>query len=266
MNNTLSQTWRIFLQLLKREAYVYRKQFSRYAINYGLIYPFLYAIAFAYIQSRAYFGETNFAMSTLLFSGNIIIPLMGTAFHITFDVFFDLLGNKFITYQTTILKPRLVILARILFAWLFVFCLMIPFYPFAKILLGNLLDTSATNWFYVVLVLWGSSLMCISYHMLAAVFFTHTDDIEILWARINLPIFTLGGFWIPRHIVYEFSPLLGNLLYINPATYVTEGLRQAIIGGPDYLSIHTCIVALFAFSTFFTLLTWHAFKKRIDHI
>lgn len=263
---TLGQTSHIFVHFIQRELFVYSKQLKRYITNYVVIYPFLYAIAFAYIQSRAYFGQQDVSMSTLLFAGNIIIPLMGTAFHITFDVFFDLLGNKFITYQTTILHPRLVILARILFAWILVFCLMLPFYPLGKLFLGNFLDTSATNWFYVAIILLASSLMCVSYHMLAAVYFTRTSQIELLWARINLPMFTLGGFWIPRTIIYEFSPTLGTLLYLNPAIYVTEGLRQAIIGGSQFLPLWLCLSALFGFSIVFILLTWHAFKKRIDHI
>jgi ABC-2 type transport system permease protein len=266
MNKTLSQTWYIFLQLIQREAYVYSRHIKRYITNYVLIYPFLYAIAFAYIQSRAYFGQQDAKMSTLLFAGNVIIPLMGTAFHMAFEVFFDLLGNKFITYQTTILRPELVILARILFAWILIFCLMLPFYPLGKLFLGSFLDTSATNWFYIALVLLASSLMCVSYHMLAAVYFTKISQIELLWARINLPMFTLGGFWIPRNIIYKFSPTLGTLLYLNPVIYVTEGLRQAMIGGPQFLPLWVCITALFGFSFIFILLTWYTFKKRIDHI
>lgn len=266
MNRSIRINAFLLMQFLRRDIYVYSQQLIQYMINNVAIYPAMYAFSFAYLQVRAYFGQAGDAMSSYLFAGNIILPLMTTSFFVTFDLFFDLQKNKHVLYQTTILNPRLVLLERMLFSWLFCCMLTLPFYPVAKLLLGGTLDTSNTDWLMVFVIVVIGSLFCTSYHMLAATVLRCPDQINLLWVRVNLPLFLLGGFFIPRHIIHQFSPALGMLLYLNPATYITDGMRQAMVGGDRFLPIWLCVGVLIVGSVICTLLTWHYFKKRVDHI
>ena len=77
---------------------------------------------------------------------------------------------------------------------------------------------------------------------------------------------TLGGFWAPLYIVQQSSTLLGYIVYLNPIIYLTEGLRRALLGDSAFLPVGVCVFALFGFSVLFTLLTFHFFKKKTDHI
>ena len=263
---TLTLTATVFAQLMRRDVYVYGKQWKQLLINNVLIYPIIYSIAFAYLQSRAYFGNNAESMGTLVFAGNIIIPLMNNAFFIAFDLFFDLLHSRHITYQITVLNPRLVLLQRLLTTWLFCFILSAPFYPIAKLILGNKLNTTHTQWALVMIIIAAGSFCCASYHLLAACIIKRPYQINTFWARINIPMFTFGGFFIPRYIIESFSPILGALLYLNPAVYITDGLRQALVGGPHFLPIWLCTGVLIITGCICFFITCYCFKKQIDHI
>lgn len=259
-------TARIFAHCMHRELCVYQSQLKKLFINNTVLLPIILTLSVAYLQARSFFGTDAHSMSTLIFSGNIIIPLMTTAFTIMFNLFFDLQGPKYITYQMTVLSPRLVLLQRLLFGWMLAFTLTAPFYPIGKVLLGSELDTAHTRWPAVLGMVLVSTLFCTSYHLLAAIYITNPATINTFWARINGPMLSLGGLFIPLCTMQQFSVLFGNLMYLNPALYVTEGLRQAIIGGNQFLPLWVCVLVLTTCSITCFVLSMMLFKKRLDHI
>jgi ABC-2 type transport system permease protein len=257
-------TAKIFIQFLHRDLYVYTRQLRDQVINYALIYPTLYIFCFAYLQTNIYFhGQTH--TGAIVFAGTCLVPLLVMAFHITFDLLFDLEKNRHIDYQITVLKPHLVLVEQIIFASFFTFCVMIPFFPLARIFASSHINLSTISWPSLYLILYLGSLCVCSYHKLAATLLT-VKKISMFWTRINHILLVLGGFWIPLHTISTFSPMLGLLLRLNPIVYLTEGLRQAIIGGNEFLPLSQCILALIALSVIFTALTCLSFKKRVDHI
>jgi len=262
----LRDTARIFFHCMHRELCVYKPQLTKLLINNTLLLPIILTLSVAYLQARSFFGDDARTMSTLIFAGNIIIPLMTTAFTIMFNLFFDLQGPKYITYQMTILSPKLVLLQRLLFGWLLAFTLTLPFYPVGKLLLRTHLNTAHTNWPAVFAMVLTSTLFCTSYHLLAAIYITRASSINTFWARINGPMLSLGGLFIPLFTMQQFSALFGTLIYLNPAIYITDGLRQAIIGGNQFLPLWLCMSVLTGCSVVCFVLSLMVFKKRLDHI
>ncbi len=263
--SSIKQTSLIFWHFFKRDWYVHAKKLPGMLLNYSLLYPAMYAICFAYLQARIYFGN-DVKQGTILFAGNILVVILLLSYKLTIDLLFDLQNNRFIDYQITILHPRLVILERILFASIFTFIMMVPFYPVSKLLLQHNLDTSHTSWPHVMLILYVGSLCCSAYHQYATLVLKYGNQITSLWARVNNTLIIFGGFWIPLHVMQKYSPLFARFILLNPALYITEGLRQAIIGGPEFLPFWRCIGMLLIFSVAFTLLSWYQFKKRVDHV
>lgn len=260
------RTARIFLMFMQRDAYIYWHRKKTYLINYSLIYPALYAFFFAYLQTNLYFGAGNEKLGSMIFVGNILLTMMTLTYKLTIGLLFDLEKNRFIDYQTCILTPHLVLIQRIIFTSLFTFTLLLPFFPFAKLLLGEKLVTTNTNWLAMALILYTSTLFCSAYHMLISCALPNGTYLTQFWARLNQPLLTLGGFLVPLQVINTYSPTLGLLCRANPFIYVTEGLRQTIIGGQGFLPLATCIFFLFFFSVLCTLLALHAFKKRTDHV
>jgi ABC-2 type transport system permease protein len=260
--NTLS----IFYQFFRRDLYVYSKQLNRFVINYVFIYPSIYAICFAFLQARNYFGDQAQQLGTLSFSGVVLLIMASTAYRSTFDTFFDIIDQKHISFCITLISPRLLLLQRILFASLLTFCLNVPFYFVARLLIGHMFDMSNMQWTSLLLILAVGSVCCVSYHMLAAVSLKCIEQIGSFWFRVNFVLLVFGGTWIPHYVIRSIFPVLGYLTYLNPITYITEGLRQSIIGGQRFLSILICVAALICFIVVFITLSFKTLKKRIDHI
>lgn len=258
------QTSYIFIQFLRRDLYVYTRQLRDHVINYSLLYPILYIFCFAYLQTQIYFlGQSN--IGAIVFSGTCLVPLVVMAFHLTFDLLFDLEKNHHIDFQLTVLQPHLIIIEQILFASFFTFIVMIPFFPLARIFASSYIDLNNISWSSLYLVLYCGSLCVCTYHKFAAILLT-VERITTFSIRINHILLVLGGFWIPLYTVQSFSPMLGFLLRLNPIMYITEGVRQSIVGGKQFLSLSHCIIALLTFSIVFTALSCYFFKKRVDHI
>jgi len=259
------QTLCIFFQFFRRDLYVNLKQIKHNLINYALIYPASFGINFAYFQSNIFFGANNEHLGTIIFAGTCIIPIVILTSHFTLALLFDLENDRYIDYQITILHPRFVILERILFSSIYTFMISIPYFPVAKLMLGSAIDTTHTSWPCLFLMLYLGTLCCSTYQQLAACLLKQ-NQITMFWVRVNHVLIMLGGFWIPLHTVRSYSPFLSYLTQLNPLIYLSEGMRQAIVGGEQFLSITHCAIALLIFSGIFTILTWHVFKKRVDHI
>lgn len=262
----MTLSFAIFLRFLQRDAYNACKKLRDIAINWGLLVPAMYACINGYLQPLIFSGSLNVELNTVMFVGSILLGLQVLSYKASVFILFDLLGDRFIDYQMTLLNPRLVIIERITFATLYTFVLSLPYYPLAKLLLGNNLDTHATSWSAVVLMLAASSLMVSAYHVFICCTLRSPTSLRRLWVRCNGPLFLLGGFWVPWHTVYAAAPWLAYLSLANPFMYVTEGLRRAILGSPTFFPVTTCVIVLLMLSLIFTLLALYHFKKRVDHI
>lgn len=258
------RTMRIFMEFLRRDFYVHTRQLRDHIINYALIYPLFYIFCFAYLQTQIYFhGQTH--IGAIVFSGTCLVPLMAMAFHVTFDLLFDLEKNRYTDFQIMALNPHLLIIEQILFSSVFTFCVMAFYFPLARIFASSYINMNHVSWPSLYLVLYCGSLCVSSYHKLAATLLT-VQKIAMFWTRINYILLILGGFWIPLYTIRSFSPTLGLLLRLNPIVYLTEGLRQSIVGGNNFLPVSQCVIALLILTVIFTALTCHYFKKRVDHI
>jgi ABC-type polysaccharide/polyol phosphate export permease len=94
----------------------------------------------------------------------------------------------------------------------------------------------------------------------------NTRQISGLWIRVNIPLFVLGGFWVPWFTIFQVSNIAGYIVLLNPFIYVTEGLRRAITGSEFYFSIPTCIIGLLGFSALFYATACYAFNKKMDPV
>lgn len=255
--------FKIFCAFLRRDFSVYGKRITKYLINYDLIGPVLYVITFAYLQPHVFFqAHMNVGLST--FIGNVSQILLSLTYTVISAVLFDLKKHKFTEYQLGILPVKLFVFKEIIFASIWSTFIVLPFFPIARILLSNSFPTEQVSWPIVGLLLFLAALCCSSYLFFATSLLKKTDQTRQLWMRVNIPMIILGGFWVPWHIMNAYSPLLGKAVLINPLIYVTEGLRQAIIGGPLFMGIGTCITALLLFSSLFTIASFYSFKKKVD--
>lgn len=260
------QSIKIFSQFFLRDVYVYCRQSWTYIINYCLLYPVMHSFILGYVFPSLYFGSNAALAATTMFSGTIVVNLVVLANIVNIGLLFDLENTRYIDYQITLLSPRLVIVQRILFTSLFTFIILLPFFPISKLLLGSWFVTTKTSWPALIAMLYLSALCCSAYTQFYACIVPSSRRLRSFWMRINFALITFAGFFIPWHVMKQFSSVLGYVLLLNPLLYITEGLRQAILGSPEYISLWICCSMLLLWTCLLTVACWYFFKKRVDHI
>ncbi len=254
------------MAFFKRDYYAQRNYLRHYFINYCLIFPMISTFVFGYLQSNLFFDGVTPQKITTLLTGNILLIFFIVPYVNNMGLFFDLISDRFINYQITILSPRLLLLQRALFNAFLTFIILLAYYPMAKLLLGSYFDTSNTCWPAVAVMIFFGSLTSSAYSLFIACFLTRVSQLSHVWPRCNEHMLMLGGFWIPLFVMKQLSPQLAIIARINPLIYITEGLRQAIIGGDRFLPLITCVISLACFFLLFFALATYYFKKRVDHI
>ncbi len=261
-------TLRVFWAFLLRDIYVYSKRISFYLSNYLILYPLIFIIAFGYLVPRTLMYQSENAdifMITLL-SGNVLLITLKMFSLITSPMLYDFVGNRYIDFEITRLKPKLVLLKTIIFNTCFAFIFLSPFFFICKLILRDNFNIPYVSWPAVLLITFLSCLCLASYVLFAMCVMKGPRQIGSFWIRVNIPLFVLGGFWVPWFTMFQVSKLLGYATLANPFIYVTEGLRRALTGSELYFSIPTCSIALLLFSVAFYFGACHFFNKKMDPV
>lgn len=263
---TVRQSTKVALQFLRRDFYTSGKHLIRYLINFSFLRPLFFAFTFSYIQAHIILQSQSSYTNTLLVIGNSTMIIMTLACNIAMKLLFDCEKKRFIEYQLRLLHPHFIILERVVFVTLYTFLLLIPFFPMMKLLMGSCFNTSNISWIGTFFILFLGTLCCSTYLILALCIVPSSQRISSLWMRVNIPLLWLGGLWAPLHVIQQKIPWLGYIAQLNPITYITEGLRSAILGTQAFVSMGVCALALLGFSATFVLLAFYFFRKKTDHI
>lgn len=90
-----------------------------------------------------------------------------------------------------------------------------------------------------------------------ALFAKNFDDISIIPTFVLTPLTYLGGVFYSIDVL---GPFWQNLSRFNPILYLINGLRYGFLGFSD-VNVWISFGILITSTVFFTLITWHLFKK-----
>ena len=71
-----------------------------------------------------------------------------------------------------------------------------------------------------------------------------------MWPRRLNMLLCFSSVFYPWYQVDALMPWLAKLLLLNPLTYVTEGMRAALLGDAQYVSLSICVPVLIGFILF----------------
>jgi ABC-2 type transport system permease protein len=137
---------------------------------------------------------------------------------------------------------------------------------FGIILLGNRFSIANANWpcfmlmYLLTLMFFSTAYLLISF---STPFRSFMDN---FWPLVGSPLMCSGSIFFTWKKLYAFSPTLGTFLLLNPITFITEGLRAALLGGPDYIALWICmsIITLWIVIMFSALSV--SLNKRLDPV
>ncbi len=260
----MNKTLRIFGQFYLKDWFVHLKKIKDYISSYCFFLPLTYSIGFGYIMPNSTFHNLGFPPSFVLI-GSLTILFITNTVPINLDFLMDIQSDRYIEYQMSLLRPRWLLLERILFSTSLMSCIMFTFFIMCKLFLGSWLsieNLSLTKLLTTIVLgsLWGSSYIVMSYSIMG-----NTTYISSWYRRCNFPMIVLGGLWMNWATMYKFSPLLGYISLCNPLIYISEGLRCAVFGQAGFIPFWICSLALLAISILFYFITLIAFKRLVDH-
>jgi len=85
-----------------------------------------------------------------------------------------------------------------------------------------------------------------------------------MWARRIMPLFIFSPAFFTFKKINFIIPTLAQLMFLNPLTYVVEGLRTALLGGTDYLPLTTCLMGIIIGIICMAVRLYYGFYKQLD--
>ncbi|MFI5333017.1 MAG: ABC transporter permease [Candidatus Babeliales bacterium] len=179
----------------------------------------------------------------------------------------DFEGDQIINYYLTLPIPSWMIFLRLIFYYSLNFgMLSILVLPIGQLLIWNQFNilNVALGKFFLIFVL--SNLFYGAFTLWVASRVKNMTKIGNVWMRFVYPVWFLGGFQFSWAVLASKWPYLAWLSFINPMTYIMEGMRAAVLGQQDFLNFWLCIGML---SIFIVLCSWRGIvllKKRLDFV
>lgn len=88
--------------------------------------------------------------------------------------------------------------------------------------------------------------------------------LDHVWPRLLGPMFIFGCLLFTWQRIHSFSPKVSYLFLLSPVTYCVEGVRRAVLGDPQFLSVPVCISVIVVLSIGLLYLLYGGLTQRLD--
>jgi ABC-2 type transport system permease protein len=194
---------------------------------------------------------------------SIIFLGMGFGIRILFDINF----SRFIDYRLTLPIPKRWLFASYLTYFVIEGVIITtPLLLAGIIFLGTKFKMIAPNWPLFIITYLISFVLIGMLFLGLSTYYKFNYFMENLWPRRLTFLFSFSPTFVLWSQIQGFSPFFAKLMLLNPMTYLCEGLRATIIGGPAYISGYLCTGMMVLWSCLFALLVRRGVSKRLDPV
>jgi ABC-2 type transport system permease protein len=262
--NSFTHNRLIFWALIARDFKVLKQRLGNLIID-GLILVSVTVLVFGNLLPLL--GMPKTLIAPIFLGNSLSFFLASLGYNFATRLVYDLKFNRFIDYFITLPLPK-----RWLFTY-FVASFMIeativtlPLVTLGIILLGN--NFGPINGSFI-------GFLCVYFFVLLfwALFFLGSSFIysyqwfkNNMWGRRIMPLFALGPAFFTFKKVSAVLPVLSKLFWLNPITYLVEGLRASLLGGTDYLPFSTCLIGIFFFIALMCVRLRFGIYKQLDPV
>lgn len=262
--NTFTHNASIFLALLQRDMKVLKQRLNNLFID-GLIMVIITVLVFGYFLPLL--GMPITLVAPIFLGNSLSFFLASLGYNFATRMTYDLKFNRFIDYYLTLPLPKRWLFSYFITSFIIeTLIVTLPLITLGITLLGNNfgpINGSFLTFFavyFLVLLFWalfflGASFTC-SYQWFK----------NNMWARRIMPLFALGPAFFTFKNVATIMPTFSMLMFFNPLTYLVEGLRAALLSGPDYLSLNICIMGILISIFFMVLRLYYGVHKNLDPV
>lgn len=169
-------------------------------------------------------------------------------------------------YATMPLSSNLMVFALMIATTLRCFFVGLLGIPLGKLFLGSQLDLSLISIPHFLMIYGAANLLYGAWTIWFACQIPNILGVSNVLMRFVFPLWFLGGFQFSQSTFLQAFPQLAKINFLNPLMYVFEGMRAALLGRTELLSIGACVGAIILF---WLLAVWRgivAMKRRLNLI
>ena len=249
----------IFLRLVERDLYVILPLLPSRIISV-VCWSALYIYIFEHVGLGSYSGFGLFIAASECASRGYkrFFPAMRIAG--------DLQGDRSLFYYLTLPLPQWMVFAALaLSVSLELMAIYVWVLPVAKLVLWNSFHLSWLGCFKVACVFVCAHLFFGAWTILiASSSAACVEELSVKHYHYVEPFFWTGGYYFTWYLLYTKSHFFAYLLLANPLIYANEGMRSALFGNPESLSVWLCCLMLLAFTAFTGTIGIRRMMKKID--
>jgi ABC-2 type transport system permease protein len=179
----------------------------------------------------------------------------------------DIDGDRNISYYLTLpARPAVVLLSMACSYALISTMLTVVLLPFGKLVLYSSFNSATISWvrFGIMAILANIFFAIFTIAMIGHV--GTMSKMRNIWMRFIWPLWFLGCYQFSWKSIYFLSAPFAYLLLCNPITFVTEGMRGALLGSVDFLPWEICCVALCCYITVCWSYAYYKMKRLLDFV
>jgi len=262
--NTLIDNITIFRALLARDMKVLKSRLSDLVID-GLILVSITVLIFGNLLPLL--GMPITLIAPLFLGNSLSFFLASLGYNCAMRMVYDLKFNRFIDYFLTLPLPK---------SWLFTYYLTsfmiesaivtLPLVVLGIIALGSNFGPINGTIFMFMCVYFCALLFWSLFFLGSSFMYSFQWFKSNMWARRIMPLFIFGPAFFTFKTIRSVIPIFSKLYWLNPLTYVIEGLRASLLGGPDYVSLTICVPGIFVAIVLMCIRLRYGIYKQLDPV
>jgi ABC-type polysaccharide/polyol phosphate export permease len=249
----------VFKALLKRDIKLIVSNFTSILID-SVILSSCYILLFGFLLP-AFGMEKTFSLP--LFLGSAIITIISISFTRTVNIKSDIEFKKFIDYHLSLPISK----NWLIFEYITAFVIDLFFSSIPSLIIGILIlnDFEILNLLNFIPIYIISLLFFATFFLFLAFSTNWLWFISNTWERMLVPMIHLGCILYIWVNLMKFSNFFGQLVLINPVTYIAEGYRSAFFK-TGYIPVSFCSMILLLFCIIMFFLLRRSFNKFLDPV
>ena len=263
MSFTISKPIHTWFILLKRDLYVFRKQYLEYLID-TLVWPAQAAIVFGYVLP--------FMGMSVSFGAHILIATVASK--CLFDAYFqasaavaDINNLRSIDFVLTLPLPVWMILVKnVAYFIIRALCLNVPLLIIGKLVLQDRfpLDSWSPGLSFIAILI--TSIFFSMFSLWLVAWIRDQVAFDHAWVRCFDVLILWGSYWFPWYKLHAFSPMVAYITLLNPFTLSIEALRHSFMGCAETLPFWPCIGGLVLETILLAAIGYKLLKRRLDFV
>ena len=262
--NTFGTNLGIFRALLARHMKIIKGRLTSLIID-GLILVVIAVLVFGKLMPML--GMPKNLIAPIFLGNSLSFFIASLGFNWALRMAYDLKFDRFIDYFLTLPLPKRWLFAHYVFSFIIeALVVTLPMVTIGIFALGDSFAPIQGN-FIVFLC------FCLCALLFWGLFFlgsTFVHDYQWfknnMWARRIMPLFCFGPAFFTFKTIAAIAPTMSMLLFLNPVTYIIEGLRVSLLGGTDYLPLTVCLVGSFVGIVLMAIRLHYGIYKQLDPV